>query len=254
MGSRVIEVNNLTKSFGSFIAVNHISFSVEEGEILGFLGPNGAGKTTLIQLLLGLITPTAGEIKILGIDLIKGRQAILSQVNFSSSYVSMPTSLTLWENMSVFAKLYGVKNKEAKIDALLALFEINCLKKTLTRNLSSGQQTRLSLAKSLLNSPKILFLDEPTASLDPDMADKTRTILKSIRNESKTTILYTSHNMKEMQEISDRIVFLDKGQIIACGTPNEIIKNFDEENLEDVFLKIARRDLIEKGDRGYESF
>ena len=241
MTSPVIEVKNLKKSFDNFVAVNNISFSVAGGEIFGFLGPNGAGKTTLIQLLLGLITPTAGEIKILGMDLIKDREAILSQVNFSSSYVSLPTSLTLWENLSVFAKLYGVQNPKDKIESLLALFEINRIKDILTRNLSSGQQTRLSLAKALLNSPKIIFLDEPTASLDPDIADKTRALLKSIRNESGTTILYTSHNMKEMQEISDRIVFLDKGEIIACGTPNEIIKNFGEENLEDVFLQIARR-------------
>lgn len=244
MGTRVIEVNHLIKSFGSAMAVNDISFSVEEGEIFGFLGPNGAGKTTLIQLLLGLITPTSGEIKVMGMNLIKDREAILSQVNFSSSYVSMPTSLTLWENLSVFAKLYGVKNRNEKIDSLLVLFEIDHLKQTLTRNLSSGQLTRLSLAKALLNSPKILFLDEPTASLDPDIADKTRTLLKSIRNKSKTTILYTSHNMKEMQEISDRIVFLDRGEIIACGTPNEIIQNFEEENLEDVFLKVARRNDV----------
>ena len=237
----VIEVNHLKKSFGDTVAVNDISFSVEEGEIFGFLGPNGAGKTTLIQLLLGLMTPTSGEIKILGLDLIKDREAILSQVNFSSTYVSLPTSLTLWENLLVFAKLYEVKNPKDKIASLLTLFEIAHIKDSLTRNLSSGQLTRLSLAKALLNSPKILFLYEPTASLDPDIADKTRTLLKSIRNEHNTTILYTSHNMKEMQEISDRIVFLDKGEIIACGTPNEIIQNFKEENLEDVFLKIARR-------------
>lgn len=243
MPPNVIEVNNLKKSFGEASAVNDITFSVAEGEIFGFLGPNGAGKTTLIQLLLGLITPTSGEIKILGMDLTKDREAILSQVNFSSSYVALPTSLTLWENLLVFAKLYEVKNPKEKIASLLTLFEINRLKDTLTRNLSSGQLTRLSLAKALLNSPKILFLDEPTASLDPDIADKTRTLLKSIRNAHKTTILYTSHNMKEMQEISDRIVFLDKGNILVCGTPNEIIKNFEEENLEDVFLKIARRNV-----------
>jgi ABC-2 type transport system ATP-binding protein len=237
----VVEVNHLKKSFGSAVAINGISLSVKAGEIFGFLGPNGAGKTTLIQLLLGLITPTSGEIKILGMDLIKNREAILSQVNFSSSYVALPTSLTLRENLVVFAKLYEVKDAKAKINSLLTLFEISKIADTLTRNLSSGQLTRLSLAKALLNSPKILFLDEPTASLDPDMADKTRTLLKSIRNESNTTILYTSHNMKEMQEISDRIVFLDKGEILACGTPNEIIENFKEENLEDVFLKIARR-------------
>ncbi|MEK7286373.1 MAG: ABC transporter ATP-binding protein [Nitrospirota bacterium] len=240
MGKRVIEVNNLTKSFDGTLAVNDISFSIEQGEIFGFLGPNGAGKTTLIQLLLGLITPTSGTIQILGMDLQKNREAILSQVNFSSTYISMPSSLTLSENLLVFAKLYGVADAQKKIDSLLSLFEIDRLKFTPTSHLSSGQMTRLTLAKALLNAPKILFLDEPTASLDPDIADKTRTLLKAIRHENKMTILYTSHNMKEMQEISDRIVFLNQGKIIACGTPNEIIKNFDGENLEDVFLKVAR--------------
>ncbi|MEK7747535.1 MAG: ABC transporter ATP-binding protein [Nitrospirota bacterium] len=240
MGKPVIEVTNLTKSFGNAIAVNGISFSIEEGEIFGFLGPNGAGKTTLIQLLLGLITPTSGTIRILGMDLEKNREAILSQVNFSSTYISMPTSLTLLENLLVFAKLYGVKEAEKKIDSLLSLFEIDRLKNTLTSHLSSGQMTRLSLAKALLNAPRILFLDEPTASLDPDIADKTRTLLTAIRRESKMTILYTSHNMKEMQEISDRIIFLNQGKIIACGTPDEIVRSFDGENLEDVFLKVAR--------------
>ncbi len=240
MGSTVINVTQLTKSFNGVTAVNNLSFRVAQGEILGFLGPNGAGKTTLIQLLLGLITPTSGEIQILGMNLKQHREAILSQVNFSSTYVSMPTSLTLWENLLVFAKLYGIKNPADRIDHLLTVFEIDRLKNSLTRNLSSGQLTRLSLAKSLLNSPRILFLDEPTASLDPDIADKTRTLLKSMRDESKMTLLYTSHNMKEMQEISDRILFLNNGQIIASGTPSEVLHHFQEKSLEDVFLKVAR--------------
>jgi ABC-2 type transport system ATP-binding protein len=240
MGAPIIEVEKITKSFDGVPVVKAVSFHVAAGEIFGFLGPNGAGKTTLIQLLLGLITPTSGTIRILGMDLKKDREAILSQVNFSSSYVSMPTSLTISENLLVFAKLYGVQNPDEKIASLLSLLEMDRQKTKLTRDLSSGQMTRLSLAKSLLNSPKILFLDEPTASLDPDIADKTRTLLKKIQKENRTTILYTSHNMKEMQEISDRIAFLNCGEIIACGTPEAVIKNFHGENLEDVFLKIAR--------------
>jgi ABC-2 type transport system ATP-binding protein len=240
MGNRVIEVSHLTKSFDGTVAVNDVSFSVEEGEILGLLGPNGAGKTTLIQMMLGLVTPTAGEIRILGLDLKTDDEAILSQVNFSSTYVSLPTSLTIRENLTVFSRLYGVRNPEARIDSLLEIFEIKRLKNSLTRNLSSGQLTRLSLIKSLLNDPKILFLDEPTASLDPDIADKTRTLLKSIRDQNRLTLLYTSHNMKEMEEISDRIVFLHQGKILATGTPSEILDLFREKNLEDVFLKVAR--------------
>ncbi len=240
MGHPVVEVDHLTKAFNGFVAVNDLSFSIEEGEILGLLGPNGAGKTTLIQMLLGLITPTAGEIRILGLDLKRHREEILSQVNFSSTYISMPTSLTLRENLTVFAKLYGIGKPERRIDELLEIFEIRRLKNTLTRHLSSGQLTRLSLAKALLNRPKVLFLDEPTASLDPDIADKTRTLLKSIRDQSRVTLLYTSHNMKEMEEISDRILFLHQGRILASGTPPEILQLFAEKNLEDVFLKVAR--------------
>ncbi len=235
-----LEVTHLTKSFNGVTAVNDISFTVSEGEIVGLLGPNGAGKTTLIQLLLGLITETSGTIHILGMDLKKDRSKILSQVNFSSSYVSMPTSLTLWENLNVFAKLYGIRDYKDQINRLLTLLEIHSLKDSLTRHLSSGQLTRLSLAKALLNTPRLLFLDEPTASLDPDMADKTRTLLKAIRDQYKITLLYTSHNMKEMQEISDRIIFLYQGKILVSGTPAAVLDHFKENSLESVFLKVAR--------------
>jgi ABC-2 type transport system ATP-binding protein len=240
MGQTVIEVRNLVKSFGDAAAVNNISFSVEKGEIFGLLGPNGAGKTTLIQMMLGLVVPTSGSISILGMDIARQDEAILSQVNFSSTYVSMPTSLTLAENLRVFGRLYGIARPEAQIDKWLERFEIAHLKNKLTHHLSSGQLTRLSLAKSLLNEPKILFLDEPTASLDPDIADKTRTLLMEIRNQTGMTLVYTSHNMREMEAISDRILFLRKGEVLATGTPSEILRAFGEENLEDVFLKVAR--------------
>jgi len=240
MAHPVVEVRNLTKQFDRITAVNGISFDIHQGEILGMLGPNGAGKTTTIQMLLGITTPTGGEIRVLGLDLNRRRETILGQVNFSSSYVSLPQSLTVWENLRVFAQLYHVRNYREKIDHLLSVFEITPLRNTVTRKLSTGQSTRVSLAKALLNDPKILFLDEPTASLDPDIADKTRSMLKAIRAQSGLTILYTSHNMREMEEMSDRIIFLNKGEIISTGTPAEILKRFQGEDLEEVFLKVAR--------------
>ena len=240
MTHSVVEVRKLTKRFERVTAVNEISFEIYQGEILGMLGPNGAGKTTTIQMLLGVTTPTSGQIRILGMDLDRNREEILAQVNFSSSYVSLPQSLTVWENLRVFAQIYHVRNYREKIDRLLSVFEIAPLRDTVTRKLSTGQLTRVSLAKALLNDPKILFLDEPTASLDPDIADKTRLLLKTIRAQSGLTILYTSHNMREMEEMSDRIIFLNKGEIISTGTPAEIVKRFEGEDLEEVFLKIAR--------------
>lgn len=240
MANVVVEARELTKVFNGVTAVNNISFDIYEGEILGLLGPNGAGKTTIIQMLLNIITPTSGSIKIFGMDLEKYREEILSQVNFSSTYVSMPHSLTVSENLRFFARLYGVKGFERKIDDLLRSFDIEKEKNRLTRTLSSGMLARLYLAKSLLNDPKILFFDEPTASLDPDIADKTRRMLKEIREKSGLTILYTSHNMKEMEELSDRIIFINKGRLVAAGSPKDIIERFKEEDLEDVFLKIAR--------------
>jgi len=240
MAHSVVEVRKLTKRFERVTAVNEISFEIYQGEILGMLGPNGAGKTTTIQMLLGVTTPTSGQIRILGLDLNRRREEILGQVNFSSSYVSLPQSLTVWENLRVFAQLYHVRNYREKIDRLLSVFEIAPLRDTVSRKLSTGQSTRVSLAKALLNDPKILFLDEPTASLDPDIADKTRSMLKTIRAQSGLTILYTSHNMREMEEMSDRIIFLNKGEIISTGTPAEIMKRYQGEDLEEVFLKVAR--------------
>lgn len=242
MNEAVVEVKGLTKFFKALKAVDDVSFKLNTGEILGLLGPNGAGKTTIIHMLLGLTAPTAGEIKIFGLSLENHRSKILQETNFSSTYVAMPYSLTVQESLRVFARLYRVKKREEKITELLGVFEMEGLGKKEVRHLSSGLLTRLNLAKALINDPKILFLDEPTASLDPDIADKTRTFLQKVKKEKKISILYTSHNMKEMEEISDRIIFLDKGKIIAVGPPEEVIKKFGRKNLEEVFLKVTRRE------------
>lgn len=236
----IVEAVNLTKVFDGFTAVDHISFSLYPGEIVGLLGPNGAGKTTTLQMLLGTLTPTEGSVKILGLDLRKNRQSILGRINFSSTYTSIPSALSIYENLRVFATLYGVRNYRKKIDEIMHLFDLSALKNKLAETLSSGQLTRLSLAKALLNDPEVLFLDEPTSSLDPDIADRTRSILKMRRDSTGLCIFYTSHNMKEMEEMCDRIIFLHRGKIIAEGTPKAILKRYEEEHLEALFLKIAR--------------
>lgn len=236
----VVEVKNLTKDFKNLRAVDDVSFELQKGEILGVLGPNGAGKTTLIHMLLGLTAPTSGSIKIFGLDLVKHRSRILQQANFSSTYVAMPYSLTVKESLRVFARLYHVPRREERIAELLRIFALEDIGNKEVRQLSSGLITRLNLAKALINSPQLLFLDEPTASLDPDIADKTRTLLRRIKQEQGISILYTSHNMKEMEEISDRIIFLHQGRIIAMGTPAEVVQSFRRRNLEEVFLKLAR--------------
>ncbi len=236
----IAEISGLTKVFNHTTAVDNISFKIYEGEVLGLIGPNGAGKTTTLQMLLGLTTPTAGEIRIFGLDMRTNREAILQRVNFSSSYISLPYSLTVRENLVVFSRLYGVKDYDSKIAYLLDTFEIAALRDVPCRRLSSGQITRVCLCKALLNDPGILFLDEPTASLDPDIADKTRKLLRKINHENDLSILYTSHNMQEMEEMCDRLVFLDHGRILETGRPDEIKKKFHETTLEEVFIKIAR--------------
>jgi len=236
----VLSVTKLRKQFGEFTAVQDISFSMKPGEILGLLGPNGAGKTTTMQMLLGLITPTAGSIQMFGMDLASHREQILQQVNFSSTYISMPLALTVEENLWVVARLYGLTDIQRRVDDIVKKFEMEDIRRKVTRKLSSGQMTRLTLAKAFLTEPKILFLDEPTASLDPDIAHKIRALLKEERHASGLSILYTSHNMREMEEMSDRIIFLQRGKIVAEGTAQEIVARFGEADLEEVFLRIAR--------------
>ena len=236
----VLNVSHLTKRFGAFTAVEDVSFHVNPGEIVGLLGPNGAGKTTTFHMLLGLITPTSGTVHMFGLDLAVEREAVLQQVNFSSTYLSMPQSLTVEENLWVVGRLYGLPNMRRRVDEIVTRLDMADFRHKVTRKLSSGQMTRLTLAKALLTKPKILFLDEPTASLDPDVAHKTRAILKEERRASGLSILYTSHNMQEMEDMFDRIIFLQRGKIVAEGTPDEILRRFGGRNLEDVFLALAR--------------
>lgn len=240
MKSAVIEIKNLTKKFGEFTAVDDVSFNVYEGSFTGFLGPNGAGKTTTIQMMLDVITPTSGEIFILGKHLHENREDILGQINFSSPYVALPYNLRVWENLMTFARLYGVKNLREKIKKLSGFFEITDLLPKMTSALSTGQLTRLNLTKALLNDPKLLLLDEPTASLDPDIADKTRKLLKKIQAEHGITILYTSHNMAEIEELCDRVIFLNKGRIADDDSPENMVKKYGRKDLNEVFLHIAR--------------
>ena len=240
MSAPVLQAMNLSKRFGDFTAVDSISFSIEPGEILGLLGPNGAGKTTTIQMLLGLVTPTTGSIQMFGLDLSTHREAILQQVNFSSTYISMPQALTVEENLWVVARLYGLTDISRRVCDIVKKLEMEEFRSKVTRKLSSGQMTRLTLAKAFLTEPKILFLDEPTASLDPDIAEKIRGFLNEERRSSGLSILYTSHNMREMEEMSDRIIFLQRGKIVAEGTAQQIVARFGQADLEEVFLKLAR--------------
>lgn len=246
--SDLVMTRNLSKVFPETKALDNISFTLRRGEILGLLGPNGAGKSTAIHILLGLLTPTSGEISVFGLSPFKERHTISKMLNFSSAYVNLPTNLSVQENLTIFAKIYNVENPQDKIASLLELFEITHLKNRLAGVLSSGEKTRLNLCKCLLNDPSLLLLDEPTASLDPEKADAVRKILKGIQKERNMGILYTSHNMREVEEMCDRILFIHKGKGIAEGTPEAILKTFESETLEQVFIKIVRSgDLVYHG-------
>lgn len=235
----VLEVKNLTKKFGSFTAVNNISFSIKEGEILGLLGPNGAGKTTTIDMLLGLTTFSSGTIKYFGLPFEENRVNILKKINFSASYINMPWTLKVIENLYTFARLYEVDNFKEKVKKLMDEFQLTELKDKLVNDLSSGQQTKLYLCKAFINSPKLLLLDEPTAFLDPDIADIIRKIiLNRVKNEN-TSILFTSHNMTEITEVCDRVIFLSRGKIIAEDTPEELAQKIK-------FCKVKLIFVVEK--------
>ncbi len=233
----VIAVQDLTKRFGAVTVVDGISFTVSAGEIVGFLGPNGAGKTTTLAMLLGLLLPTSGQVRVLGLPMPAERQRILARVNFTSPYVALPGNLTVDENLTVFALLYGVRDPGERIGRLLERFGLAPMRRRPAGRLSSGESTRLGLVKSLLNDPEVLLLDEPTASLDPDSAERVRESLRAIRTERRMTIFYTSHNMQEVERLSDRIVFLHQGRIIADGPP---LRAFAQDTLEAMFLDVAR--------------
>lgn len=241
----VLEARELTREFDGVTAVDHFSFKLHRGEVLGLLGANGAGKTTSMNMLLGLTTPTSGSIQAFGRDFFKNRVELLKRMNFSSAYTSLPGNLLVWQNLTVFARIYGVPNAKKKIADLLELFEISDLRKRVTGQLSAGESTRLNLCKALLNDPELLLLDEPTASLDPDIADKVRKTIRRVQSERQISILYTSHNMRDIEEVCDRVIFLHKGKVVAEGTPSEIVERSQTNSLEDVFIKIARSGEIE---------
>tara|TARA_B100000242_G_scaffold283687_1_gene246201 strand:+ start:309 stop:1043 length:735 start_codon:yes stop_codon:yes gene_type:complete len=236
-----IEIKNLTKKYNKFLAVNNIDFEIKKNSTLGLLGPNGCGKTTSIGMILGLITPTEGEIIIDSKNINSfARDEILRRFNFASPYVELPKKLTVKQNLEIYGRLYGVKNLEGRINDISSDLNIKKFFNRKTGELSSGQKNRVSLAKSLINSPEILLLDEPTASLDPDIGDFVRSYIQDYKTKNKVTILLASHNMSEVERLCESVIMMKKGVIIDKGTCNELIKKHGRNNLEETFLKLAR--------------
>ena len=236
-----LEIKNLVKKFESVTAVNNISFTLEKNSTLGLLGPNGCGKTTSIGMMLGLITPTSGKIYINDIILEpKNRIELLTLMNFASPYIELPKKLTVKQNLEVYARLYGVKKIYERLSELVEDLNLQKFLNKKTGELSSGQKNRVSLAKSLINKPKLLFLDEPTASLDPDIGDFVREYIERYKKNNELTILLASHNMKEVERLCNKVVMMKQGEIVDSGTCGELIKKHGRTNLEDTFLKIAR--------------
>ncbi len=232
----ILRVNKLTKRFGQFTAVDDISFSLKEGEILGLLGRNGAGKTTTIQMLLGVLTPTSGTVSYFGKDLQDNRDSILEEVNFSSTYTNLPWDLTVKENLTYISYLYAIQNRSERVKRIVQIFKLEEVLEKQLRDLSAGQITRVNLAKALLNFPKVLLLDEPTASLDPDVATYIREFLLNQRKQFNVSIVLTSHNMSEVEEVCGRVIFIDGGKIIADDTPDHLTKT----------IKISHVELVVK--------
>ena len=235
-----IKVINLKKSYGSKEAVKNINFEIKENEIVGLLGPNGSGKTTTIGMILGLLKPSSGEVLINGLKIEKYRYDILQKINFISPYIELPKKLTVKQNLIVYGKLYSVKNLKEKIDYLVNKLRLENLLNRITGELSSGQKNRISLAKAIINDPTVLLLDEPTASLDPEIGDFVRTFLESYKKENKVSILLASHNMDEVTRLCSSIMMMKNGSIIDEGKPKDLIKKHGRQNLEEVFLKLVR--------------
>ncbi len=236
-----IQVKNLTKIFKNNFAVNKINFDIEKNKTVGLLGPNGCGKTTSIGMMLGLIDPSEGEILIENKNLQSfKRDEILARINFASPYIELPKKLTVKQNLEVYGRLYGVKNLNNRINEISEDLDVKNFFEKKTGELSSGQKNRVSLAKSLINKPEILLLDEPTASLDPDIGDFIRSYIQEYRSKNQVTILLASHNMSEVERLCDSVIMMKKGKIIDRGTCSEIIKKHGRDNLEETFLKLAR--------------
>ena len=236
-----IKVQNLSKKFNNFLAVNNVNFFLEKNKTLGLLGPNGCGKTTSIGMMLGLITPTSGEVLIDNKNINNtNRNDLLSRMNFASPYIELPKKLTVKQNLEVYGRLYGVKDLKNRISEISNDLNLNDFLNKKTGELSSGQKNRVSLAKSLINKPDILFLDEPTASLDPDIGDFVRQYIETYKSKNEITILLASHNMKEVERLCDTVVMMKEGKIVDRGTCKDLVNRHGRDNLEDTFLKIAR--------------
>ncbi len=252
----VLSVRNLTKKFpkkqSQFVAVDNISFDLKEGEILGFLGPNGAGKTTTIQMLLGVLTPTEGEIVYFGKNLADHHSEILEQVNFSSTYTDMPAKLTVWENLDYLSYLYQIKDRKKRVQRVSDIFHLNSLLRRSISELSAGQKTRVNLAKAFINFPKVLLLDEPTASLDPDVAEYIRNFLINEQKKFKTSIIFTSHNMGEVEDVCDRVIFVNHGKIIANDTPENLAKTIEICHVELIVKDGLKRTVEYCQNHGYQ--
>ncbi len=241
MEEAIIQVKELRKRFGEITAVDSISFRIARGSITALLGGNGAGKTTTISLLLGLLLPTSGEIRIMGVDMLRNRHAALPRMNFSSPYVDLPFRLTVAENLRIYALLYGLSGVGPRIRALAEELEFADLLHRHYGQLSAGQKTRVALAKALLNEPEVLLMDEPTASLDPDMADYVRQYLTAYQRRCGATILLASHNMAEVERMCGDVIMLRAGSLVDRGTPQELVARYGRKNLEEVFIAIARQ-------------
>jgi ABC-2 type transport system ATP-binding protein len=241
--SAVLALTNLRKTYGPTVAVDGISFEVHRNEIVGLLGPNGAGKTTTINMVLGVLEPTSGTILIEGVDLARRRAQALERTNFAAVYAPLPGNLTVSQNLRIFGLLYAVKGLSNRIETLLKQFDLGKFRDVKCGVLSSGEQTRVSLAKAMLNSPHLLLLDEPTASLDPAVARDIRTSIRDFAGHGTCGVLWTSHNMYEVQEVCDRVLFLSRGKILLEGDPKTLPREHGHETLEDLFIAIAREPL-----------
>ena len=238
-----LEVIDLEKKYNNKIAVKNISFKVNQDEIIGILGPNGCGKTTTIGMILGLLKPSKGKILINGEDIERKRVDLLDQLNFISPYIELPKKLTVYQNLKVYGKLYDVKNLNEQIELLSNQLRLENILHRITGELSSGQKNRVSLAKSIINNPKVLLLDEPTASLDPETGDYVRSFLEKYQKEKKASIVLASHNMSEVERLCSSVLMMNNGSIIDNGSPNELIKKHGRKNMEEVFLKLNRDKL-----------
>lgn len=241
--SPVLTVKALRKVYGEKIAVNDITFAVGRNEIVGLLGPNGAGKTTTINMVLGVLSPTLGSIQIEGIDLARRRSQALARTNFAAVYAPLPGNMTVYQNLRVFGMIYGVRSLAERIEMLLDQFDLKELRNTKCGVLSSGEQTRVSLAKALLNLPQLLLLDEPTASLDPATAQDIRAKIREFAAEGTGGVLWTSHNMYEVEDVCDRVLFLSRGNILLEGDPKRLPREHGKETLEELFIAVAREPL-----------